>query len=149
MGLTFYDSYPSQYFTKCILETIKERKEKNIVRPDIIHLLMEVSEELSAKNGNSLFVRLKPLQPVPISGNTKKKQMSISTLDIVSQCIVFFFAGFQTVSTFLSFAIYELALNQDIQRKLREEIKKHAVNGKIPYETLQDMPYMDMVVTGK
>lgn len=75
--------------------------------------------------------------------------MPISSLDIVSQCIVFFFAGFQTISTALCFAIYELGLHQDIQSELRKEIKKHAVNGKVSYETLQDMPYMDMVVTGK
>lgn len=75
--------------------------------------------------------------------------MPISSLDIVSQCIVFFFAGFQTVSTALSFALYELALHQDIQSKLRKEINKHAVNGKVSYEALGEMPYLDMVVTGK
>lgn len=75
--------------------------------------------------------------------------MQISYDDIASQGIVFFFAGFETVSTALSFTVYELALNKDIQDKLREEVRQKAVNGKVTYDVLQEMPYLDMVVSGK
>lgn len=75
--------------------------------------------------------------------------MEISYDDIASQGIVFFFAGFETVSTALSFTVYELALNKDIQDKLREEIRQNAVNGIVTYEVLLEMEYLDMVLSGK
>lgn len=63
---------------------------------------------------------------------------------------MFFVAGFETVSTALSFALYELALNQDIQQRLAEEIREHhnMHDGKFDYSSIQNMPYLDMVVSG-
>jgi hypothetical protein len=47
--------------------------------------------------------------------------------------------------------MYELSLHQDIQERVREEIdvvlKKH--DGKITYEAIQEMEYLDKVVAGK
>ena len=34
-------------------------------------------------------------------------------------------AGYETTSTTLGFAAYELAINPDVQRKLRQEIDEH------------------------
>lgn len=75
--------------------------------------------------------------------------MEISYDDIASQGILFFFAGFESVSTALSFTVYELALNKDIQDKLREEIRQNSVNGIVTYEVLLEMEYLDMVLSGK
>lgn len=46
---------------------------------------------------------------------------------------------------------YELALNEDIQKKLQEEIDTTLMkcNGKITYDALIKMKYLDMVVSGK
>lgn len=47
--------------------------------------------------------------------------------------------------------MYELAAHEDIQNKLRNEIEetldKH--DGKITYEAIQEMKYMDQVINGK
>ena len=75
----------------------------------------------------------------------------MSVEDIAAQCLLFFTAGFETSSTNLSFALLELSQNPDVQNKLREEvresIKKH--DGKITYESLQEMTYCDNVIHGK
>lgn len=49
----------------------------------------------------------------------------------------------------MSFALYELALNPDVQDKLAEEIRKYtSENGdKLTYDLLQEMKYLDMVVS--
>jgi cytochrome P450 family 6 len=51
----------------------------------------------------------------------------------------------------MSLCIYELSLHQDIQERVREEIdvvlKKH--DGKITYEAVQEMEYLDKVVAGR
>lgn len=50
----------------------------------------------------------------------------------------------------MTMALYELAYRPEIQKKLREEIneisKRH--DGKISYESLNDMQYLDQVVKG-
>lgn len=65
--------------------------------------------------------------------------------------MVFFFGGFDSVTTIMAFLAYELAVNPDPQRKLREEILEtnKKCNGKLTYDALMKMRYMDMVVSGK
>ncbi|XP_023159272.1 probable cytochrome P450 6a14, partial [Ceratitis capitata] len=46
----------------------------------------------------------------------------LTLLQMAAQAFVFFAAGFHTSSTTMSFCLYELAMNQAIQDKLREEI---------------------------
>lgn len=64
--------------------------------------------------------------------------------------MVFFLAGFNGVSVGQCFMAYELAVNQDIQERLYKEIE--AANAKLngeplTYEALQEMKYLDMVVS--
>lgn len=50
----------------------------------------------------------------------------------------------------MSFLLYELALNPNIQEKLAEEIKETDRKNKgFDYNSIQHMKYMDMVVSGK
>jgi hypothetical protein len=69
---------------------------------------------------------------------------------LAAQAFVFFVAGFETSSTTMTFCLYELSLHQDIQDRLREEIdvvlQKH--DGKLTYEGIQEMEYLDKVVSG-
>ena len=70
---------------------------------------------------------------------------------LAAQVFVFFFGGFETSSTTMTFCLYELSLHQDIQDRLRQEIdvvlQKH--DGKLTYEAIQEMEYLDKVVSGK
>jgi cytochrome P450 family 6 len=69
----------------------------------------------------------------------------------VAQALVFLLGGFETAATTMSFALYELAFHPDIQQSLREEIlqvlSKH--DGKLTYDGIQDMSYLDRVVSGE
>ncbi|VEN42423.1 unnamed protein product [Callosobruchus maculatus] len=72
----------------------------------------------------------------------------LSIDDIVSHCFFFFLAGFETSSSAISFTCYELAQHPEIQQKVRDEIEttmeKHG--GKLTYEAVMEMTYMDKVV---
>lgn len=70
--------------------------------------------------------------------------------DLVAQCLAFFLGGFAPVALTLCFASHELALNQNIQEKLYQEIDsvQKQLDGKpLTYEHLQRMKYMDMIVS--
>lgn len=48
------------------------------------------------------------------------------------------------------FTLYELALNPEIQTKVRQEIRKALQkHGEITYEMMIDIPYLDQVINGK
>jgi Cytochrome P450 len=69
----------------------------------------------------------------------------------VGQAFTFLVGGFETSGASLSFALYGLALHPEIQHQLRKEIlqvlNKH--DGKLTYEGIQEMSYLDRVVSGK
>lgn len=69
----------------------------------------------------------------------------------MAQAILFFFGGFETVSTTLSLAAHQLAEYPEVQEKLIEEIdqKLKETNGVITYDILmKEMPYLNMVLDG-
>ncbi|XP_011866847.1 PREDICTED: cytochrome P450 9e2-like isoform X3 [Vollenhovia emeryi] len=124
-GLTFFPSATATFFKKIVEETVRARQKQNIIRPDMIHLLMQARDKDSAG-------------------------VSKMTLDdMVSQAFIFFLAGFDTSSTLMCFAAHELAVNREIQERLYEEIQQHLAegNGEISYESLSKMSYMDMVIS--
>jgi len=75
---------------------------------------------------------------------------ALTEAQVVAQSVLFLIAGFETSSTLLTFTCYELAINQTIQDKGREEICSvlKRFNGKCTYEAMQEMPLLDMVLMG-
>ncbi|KAK5641518.1 hypothetical protein RI129_010065 [Pyrocoelia pectoralis] len=120
-----------KFFKNIINETITLRHEKNVIRPDLVHALMEARK---AKGTDS---------------NGKKNSLNLSDEDITAQALVFFAAGFETVSSALSFLSYELATHPEIQQKLYEEISTvlEANSGEITYELVTSMKYLDCVIS--
>lgn len=69
--------------------------------------------------------------------------------ELVAQAFLFFVAGFETVSTCMTFAAYEIARHPDIQDKLKEEIDQALkTNVALTYEVISKMTYLDMFVSG-
>lgn len=75
----------------------------------------------------------------------------LTTMQLAAQVFVFFIAGFETSSTTASFALYEMAMNPDIQDSVREDINKvlEQNNGNITYESLLQMTLLTKVIEGK
>lgn len=70
---------------------------------------------------------------------------------MIAQSVVFFFGGLETLTRALGYAAYELAINPDVQEKLRNEIDTalEDCDGKLDYEQLVEMNYLNMVVSGE
>jgi hypothetical protein len=75
----------------------------------------------------------------------------LSMNSLAAQAFIFFVGGFETSSSTMTFCLYELSLHQDIQDRLWEEIDDvlQEYDGKLTYEGIQEMEYLDKVVSGE
>ncbi|XP_017860255.1 PREDICTED: probable cytochrome P450 6a14 [Drosophila arizonae] len=109
------------FFLRLVRDTVEVRERENIKRNDFMDLLLGL-RKTEEKNG-------------------------LTVDQLAAQVFVFFVAGFETSSSNMSYALYELAKNPDIQSQLRAEIQsvlqKH---GKLTYEAMMEMSYLDQVV---
>lgn len=150
-GVDFVNAELTDYFKQMIVDNMKQRDAHGIIRNDMIHMMMEVrkgslqhqKEEQDAKDAGFATVE---------ESNVGKSLHSRvwTENELIAQCFLFFLAGFDTVSTCMTFLMYELTINPDIQNRLFDEVQEteQALNGKpLTYEVLQKMEYMDMVVS--
>ncbi|KAL5491879.1 hypothetical protein EMCRGX_G017245 [Ephydatia muelleri] len=85
------------------------------------------------------------------NGSTQNATRStvFSNNDLITHCITFLIAGYETTSSCLAYTSYLLAINPDVQEKLCQELdnyfKDHSVSTDI-YEATHDIEYLDMVV---
>ncbi|XP_063066734.1 cytochrome P450 3A30-like [Engraulis encrasicolus] len=67
--------------------------------------------------------------------------------EILSQSLLFIFAGYETTSTTLNFLCYNLATNPDTMKKLQDEIDEvFPDKSDVQYEPLMQMEYLDCVI---
>ncbi|PNF28550.1 putative cytochrome P450 6a14 [Cryptotermes secundus] len=140
LNLRLIDPKVSKYFRRMVHETVRYREKNSIKRNDFMELLIQIKNKGKVEEG---------MEENGI-GNMENKsgELGMSMDSLAAQAFVFFIGGFETSSTTMTFCLYELSLHQNIQERLREEIdivlKKH--EGKITYEAIQEMEYLDKVV---
>ncbi|KAK5644030.1 hypothetical protein RI129_007875 [Pyrocoelia pectoralis] len=138
-----------KFFSHVIEQNLQERRNNQIVRHDMIHMLMKAQKgEIQQDNEQTLDTGFPTVQEHNTLNTTRKSKIIITDEDITAHATGFFFAGFETTSTLLSYLMYELAVNPDIQNKLYleiQQIKKNS-NERITYEELINMKYLDNVV---
>ncbi|GBP26424.1 Cytochrome P450 9e2 [Eumeta japonica] len=150
--ITKIDVFPKDvtvFLKQLVLDTMANREENNTFRPDVIQILMEV------KKGILQHENVKDDKDAGFATVEESKigKTSITHAwdddDLVAQAILFFLAGFDTVSTAMVFLMYELAVNEDVQTKLRQEIDIYydKYQDKIDYDKINQMTYLDMVLS--
>ncbi|XP_063618696.1 probable cytochrome P450 9f2 [Cydia splendana] len=149
LQLTVFSQKVIGFFTNVVLGAIKQREEQNIYRPDMIHLLMEAKKGKLAHDTKSTKDDHAGFATVEESDVGKVKNKTVWTdFDLVAQAVIFLFPGYDTVASTMSFLLYELAVNPDCQERLFREIQENEEkNGKIDYNSVQHMTYLDMVIS--
>lgn len=146
-----FPAHVKKFFKSMVLDTMGVRRKKQIFRPDMIQLLMQArSGELKYQNDETSNddAGFATVQESYIGKRQVNRDWSDD--ETMAQCFLFFLAGFDTSSTLMSFMSYELAINQDIQRKLHEEIQNvnRGLNGaRLSYDTLAKLKYLDQVIS--
>ncbi|KAF5285373.1 hypothetical protein FQR65_LT13263 [Abscondita terminalis] len=140
------------FFTSLVKNTIQLRNEKGIIRPDMLHLLMEAQKGRLKyeENDTATETGFAAVEESEMGKTERKRKFQITDETITAQVLVFFFAGFDTVSTMLSYTCYELAINPDIQDGLRKEVDESLQNskGEFTYNSITGMRYLDMIISG-
>ncbi|XP_055542715.1 uncharacterized protein LOC129728307 [Wyeomyia smithii] len=82
--------------------------------------------------------------------NVRVEGKPMSNLDIREEVDTFMFEGHDTTTSGISFAIYQLALNQSIQDRIYDEIVKilgsQPLSKDLNYQDLQDFRYLEAVI---
>ncbi|XP_073811098.1 cytochrome P450 6a9-like [Musca autumnalis] len=110
------------FFLRIVRETVEYREKHDVKANDFLNILMD----LRKSEGN----------------------MHLELEEMAAQVFVFFLGGFETSSSTMGFALYELSLNQDIQDRLREEISEvFDAEGRTSYEAIHDLAYLGQVIS--
>lgn len=123
LQLRLFPQKIENFFRELIESNIKDRKKRNIVRPDMLQLMMQ--------------------------SNDDSKTTKLSIDDMTSLAFGFFFGGFDTTSSTICFAAHEIANNPEIQKKLAEEIRDSydkILDENTGYDVVRDLCYLDAVV---
>lgn len=130
LRIKIIDEQVSTFFLGIVKETVEYREKNNVHRNDFMDLLLQLKN-----NSNS---------------SSEQSSAKLTLNEISAQAFLFFLAGFETSSTLMSYALYELSLHQDIQQKLRDEIDNvfKKFNGEFSYDAMQEMTYMEPVLNG-
>lgn len=118
-------------------QTLEYREQNNVSRKDLFQLMIQLR--------NTGTVQLDDHWDTEIKGNK-----TMTEGEIAAQTFVFFIAGYETSSTTLSFCMYELAKNPDVQQRVHDEIDEVLAehDGKITYESISEMKYLDACIDG-
>uniref|UniRef100_A0AAG5DMS8 Cytochrome P450 n=1 Tax=Anopheles atroparvus TaxID=41427 RepID=A0AAG5DMS8_ANOAO len=157
LQIDFFDRKHSQFFVELFRQTVAAREQHGIVRPDMVHLLMEArkgalrqqTEPGRAAEEHESFATAYESETLR-SDTESNLDETLNETAMVAQCIIFFVAGFDAVANAMTFVAYELAIAPDIQQTLYDEIlaTQEALGGSsLTYDALQRMRYLDMVVS--
>ncbi|XP_050396641.1 cytochrome P450 3A13 isoform X1 [Patella vulgata] len=125
VGIGFMASDCKSVFTKLIDDIIKERKENPSKRKDFLQLLINANEETK----------------------DNKDGLAFTYYDIWSGAVVFLLAGYDTSSTALTFALYNLATHPEVQERVVEEINTNfAKDEAADHDNVGKLTYLQMVV---
>ncbi|KAM3961856.1 cytochrome P450 6B5-like [Aphomia sociella] len=134
LDLSFFPSIINEFFYGLVKTVTKKRNGMPSNRGDFMDLLLEL------RNAGQI-------QGSKKHENDKDRILEINDDVMAAQAFVFYAAGYETSATTLSFLLHHLALDQDIQNRVVEEINEvlSKNNGKLTYECLKEMTYMGQV----
>lgn len=151
LKITVFSKNVQKFFRTLVADTMAGREKNSIIRNDMIQILIDAKKGvLKHEDSNHEDIKEAGFATVEESAVGKEAVKRRWTDDeLTAQAVLFFIAGFDTASTLLCFLAHELTLHPEIQERLQEEIDEVASNskGKLNYNDLQGMKYMDMVVS--
>ena len=148
LKLETFDRESITYFADMIKQAINSRKGNLQKRNDMVDLLLDALQNKDAEDEEvkkQIEKELEVAKPMKVSSIPKDKVEVM----LISNLLMLFFAGMDTSSALLAVLMYCLAKNPEVQEKLFDEISgalAQSGDGELDYNTIQNLPYMDMVI---
>ncbi|KAG8176922.1 hypothetical protein JTE90_018705 [Oedothorax gibbosus] len=152
---TFFAPEVIDFFHRITFEIIEERTKTGQTRSDFLQLLLQTAKETGDNQKSEVpekdditsnYGMQEDINQQSLKTITSK---SLSMTEVVAQCVTFFLGGYEMTALTLSFASYLLALNPDVQERLRQEVDEtlKETGGELTYEAAQSMKYLDNVIS--
>ncbi|XP_016116666.1 cytochrome P450 3A56-like [Sinocyclocheilus grahami] len=130
MDYALFPTSVTDFFYAALKKIKSERvaKDHKKKRVDFLQLMVDSQTAGKTEHGSS----------------TEHTEKGLSDHEILSQSMIFIFAGYETTSSTLSFFFYNLATNPEAMKKLQEEIDQtFADKAPVDYEAVMNMEYLD------
>ncbi|KAK9506036.1 hypothetical protein O3M35_008047 [Rhynocoris fuscipes] len=128
VNLKILDQKTEDFFMNLSKSTMLYREANNVSRNDFVQLLMELKHQEQIKQQD-------------------EDDLIIDDKIIAANAFVFFVAGFETTASTLSYCLYELSLNQEIQEQAYQHVvsvlSKHG--GQVSYEAIREMTFLKQI----
>lgn len=127
------------FFQRVVEASIRQRKESHTRRNDLVDLMIDATEgKLDEDNDDA--------ETKHMHEQADKKKRDFNYDQVISTATLLLVAGYDTTGTTMSYILYELALNQDCQETLFEEISNAKDSTGLTYDVIQGLPYLDAVI---
>lgn len=122
-----------EFFTKVVEQTIAARSNNEEKHTDLLQMMLSSQDniDLNDDTNNTL-----------VTGHKNK----LNRDEILAQGILFFLAGYDTISSSLAMFFYCIAENSEHQEKIYEEIRQLDLDKDVGYEVLSELPHLNMCI---
>ncbi|XP_061396408.1 cytochrome P450 6a8-like [Musca vetustissima] len=113
------------FYSRIVRNTVAYRELNGVRRNDFLQLLIDLKNQ--------------PHQ---------EGEYQLGMDDLIAQSFAFFSAGFETSSSTMAYALFELAKNPQVQEKARQNVVEvlERYQGELSYDSLNEMSYIRQVV---
>lgn len=138
-GIRFVDKEVQEFMHDIVRQNLEYREKNNVVCKDIFQLLIQVRNSGKMQDEGNWNL------------NSEQKQNSLDFYDIAAQSFNFYVAGYESSATTMTFCMYEMAKNPDIQQKAYEDIMNVLAehNNQLDYNALAEMNYLGKCLMGE
>ncbi|XP_041978920.1 cytochrome P450 9e2-like [Aricia agestis] len=124
-NISFFNSDSMKVLMPILQRAKAERRSSESKRSDFLQLLIDAAAK----------------EQEEVNGHT---ELDDDTID--AQALIFLVAGYETSSTLLSFAIHTLAVQPEIQQRLREHVRDVTGGEDVTYDHLAELDYLEGVL---
>ncbi|XP_019621037.1 PREDICTED: cytochrome P450 3A29-like [Branchiostoma belcheri] len=135
---TDWDFFPRKsyrFFENVFDQLMDMRQQGGIERVDFMQLMANAHKEKDEEDEG--------MEEVKVHGQRK----ALTKADVVSNGILFFLAGYDTTASTMAYTMYNLALNQEAQDTVIQEVD-NAMEGKddVDHEAVGQLTYLEMCI---
>lgn len=140
VGLKVVADDVEEFMVKVVRDNMEYREKNNVMREDFFQLLLQLRNTGAVQEDDNFT-----------STNVTNDKKTLTIPECTAQAFVFFLAGFETSSTTMSFALYELAKTPKYMRQAQREIDEVLAkyNGEITYDSVSEMKFLSSCLSGE